>query len=95
MAATFNRFAVPYGCRASHNLGNRPVLVSNLDSSHSSFSSSPSSFQDICTSSSYWILRICANNNGLPADGCKSIDMCTQLNFNNVSFRKDLIRLRI
>jgi hypothetical protein len=65
---TFNWLATPIRGHLCHRLRNCPVLLANLEQSHSGFSGGPRSLQYIGSSSSNGILFRCADDQCLSAN---------------------------
>ena len=92
---TLNRLAIP--CRRStvDRLRYSPVLVADLHSAHRDLSSGPGSFEHICATASDRVLRGRADDDGLSADGRKTIDVCTEMDFDDVVLCERDLRLGI
>lgn len=95
MARTLNGFAIPSRGSTTNNFSNGPIPISNLDGSHSSFSSMPSGFENISATTCDWMFSAGSHNDGLRADRSKPIDVGTKLQLYNVVLGKDLSCLRI
>lgn len=84
---TFDGMAIPRRSDLGYSICDSPVLVSNLDQTHSSFSSVPSSLDDIGLTASDRVFFRCTNDDGFCADCSKSVYMRSRVQFYNVSFR--------
>lgn len=80
----FNGLAVPCSGGARDDLGHGPVLVSNFQCAHSGFCRSVGGLQDIGATTSHRVLSRGADHNGLAADGRESIDVSTELDFDDI-----------
>ena len=87
-ALTFNGLAVPLRGRARYDLGNSPVPVSDLHSTHRGLSSVVSCLDDVCPSTGDGIGCISSNNDGFSTDGGESINVSPELDFYNIVFRE-------
>ena len=92
---TLYRLAIPCRRSAVDRLRYCPVLVADLDSAHRDLSSGPSSLEHICATASDRVLRGRADDDGLCADGRKTIDVCTEMDFDDVVLCERDLRLGI
>ena len=92
---TLNRLAIPSRRSAVDRLRYCPVLVADLHGAHRNLSSGPCSLEHICATASDRVLRGRADDDGLRADGRKTIDVCTEMDFDNVVLCERDLRLGI
>ena len=87
---TLNRVAIPGRGDLSHSICNSPVLVSDLDQTHSGFSSVPSGLDDIGLTSSDRVFFGCTNDDSFCADCSKTVYMRSDVKFYDITVRESL-----
>lgn len=69
--------------------------MSNFDKPHGDFGCRPRSLNHICLATCYRIGRRCTDNYRFSCDGCKPIDMSSELDLDDIAFSESLSCLGI